>query len=186
MCGCFRFQRSVLRKGQLLKRGKAGALFGDRYAVRPRMFVCHCDSNLRVDVLALCFTGMWVGSAVISTPPRTVPHSVHVHRYWSCHGVCLEHLHSVYPCMSKQHTAKGCRMATRRSHSSTTHSACLPACLLCLLLPRLCATSRPIRSSLPASCLCLPARCQCSPAMPSAYRRCHHATTMPRAPYTWT
>lgn len=31
--GACRFQRSVLRKGQLLKRGKAGALFGDRYAV---------------------------------------------------------------------------------------------------------------------------------------------------------
>ena len=32
----YRFQRSVLRKGQLLKRGKAGALFGDRYAVSER------------------------------------------------------------------------------------------------------------------------------------------------------
>eukprot|EP00775_Hariotina_reticulata_P001924 gene1924-2256_t len=28
-----RFQRSVLKKGQLMKRGKAGALFGDRYAI---------------------------------------------------------------------------------------------------------------------------------------------------------
>lgn len=28
-----RFQRAVLKKGQLMKRGKAGTLFGERYAV---------------------------------------------------------------------------------------------------------------------------------------------------------
>jgi hypothetical protein len=32
-CCCCRFQRAVLKKGQLLKRGKAGTIFGDRYAV---------------------------------------------------------------------------------------------------------------------------------------------------------
>lgn len=51
LCAC-RFQRSVLRKGQLLKRGKAGALFGDRYAVSESagVFVyahmCACARSL--------------------------------------------------------------------------------------------------------------------------------------------
>ena len=31
--GVCRFQRSVLKKGSILKQGKAGTLFGDRYAV---------------------------------------------------------------------------------------------------------------------------------------------------------
>lgn len=38
-----RFQRAVLKKGQLMKRGKAGALFGDRYAVSRKSAVVDGD-----------------------------------------------------------------------------------------------------------------------------------------------
>lgn len=68
---CCRFQRAVLKKGQLLKRGKAGALFGDRYAVSSHTGPCrppggtkgHCPckrcraiARERLVDCAICYT----------------------------------------------------------------------------------------------------------------------------------